>query len=235
MAGLNRDLLRLNNILRMKRGQESAVAAESQHVRIPASSLPQWLKLGAKCCYMSKTTGGMHTVKVQKIDERQQMVTVVFEQDKKNGKKVPFAECSKMGDGTLRPVWKASTQQVVAAAPTAAQAPAPANVEGAPLLVPNQPVEDIVSSGDESKATDTPRQLLFLPRAVALGGKKVAVAVGPAPWPGGAVADTHREAPSVTATPAEISDDEELCQPQHNDSEAGAVRSVSRSPRRVAA
>mmetsp|Transcript_61714 Transcript_61714/g.191124 ORF Transcript_61714/g.191124 Transcript_61714/m.191124 type:complete len:263 (-) Transcript_61714:10-798(-) len=254
MAGLNRDLFRLNNILRMNRGQESSFAAESQHVKIPASALPQWLKPASRCCYVSKTTGAMHNVKVQKIDERSQTVTVVFEADAKNGKKVPFAECSKMGDGTLRPVWKAN-QQVAgpAPAPAGTKAEARAEAPARPAKAATSEVEDIVSSGDEGKEpelpplpplppspeAEKPRQLHFLPRAVALGGKKAPATIGPAPRPDSAPpspTEDGAEAPDAAvaagpapapapAGPAEISDDEEA------DKAAAVCLGRSRSPR----
>lgn len=79
--------------------------------------MPEWLKPGSRCCYVSKSSGSTHNVKVKKIDERQQAVTIVFEQDPRTWKKVPFSECSKLGDGTLRPVWKASSQVSSCAGP----------------------------------------------------------------------------------------------------------------------
>mmetsp|Transcript_114840 Transcript_114840/g.324565 ORF Transcript_114840/g.324565 Transcript_114840/m.324565 type:complete len:252 (-) Transcript_114840:121-876(-) len=216
-AGLNRDLLRLNNVLRMHRGQETSFAAATKHAKIPRSALPDWLKIGAKCCYVSKSkNGGLHNVKVQKIDEKQQVVTVVFEQDVNSGKKVPFAECSRTGDGTLRPVFKspqqAQTQPQPRAQPqpqaaTSSTPPTPASASGcigevaAMRPLGAYAVEDI-SSGDEGKATSAPRPM-FMPRVVALAGKKAPAApvigpMGPEPSP---------EAPG-RRTAAEISDDE---------------------------
>merc|ERR1712187_873310 len=50
------------------------------------------------------------------IEERKQTVLIIFEHDKKIWKRVPFNEISRMGDGTLRPLWK--PDPVVASCPS---------------------------------------------------------------------------------------------------------------------
>lgn len=162
MAGLNRDLLKLNTILKMNRGQENSFAAATTHARIPASALPAWMKIGARCCYVSKSSG-MHSVKVQKIDEKKQLVTVVFEADSNSGKQVPFHECSKTGDGTLRPVFKAGQSSAASTsaplvAPSKPQATVPVARSEVEAKKPRSadPVEDLVSSGDEETKKKKP-------------------------------------------------------------------------------
>lgn len=220
--GLNRDLLRLNNVLRTRTGQENRFAAEGKAARIPAAALPEWLRTGARCCYVSKSTGGMHKVKVQKVDEKQQTVTVVFEQDQKNGKKVPFSECSKLGDGTLRPVFTDAQQaapRATSGAGPAATTAALANSGGASRRAPQAgaAVEDIPSSDDGGMAE---RRRMFVPRAVALGNKK---------------ADSEMSSIGPQGRPenyADVSDDEVIAvEPVAT---AGSNRPKSRSPRRRA-
>jgi len=168
--------------------------------------LPEWLKPGSRCCYVSKSSGSTHSVKVKKIDERQQAVTIVFEQDPRTWKKVPFSECSKLGDGTLRPVWKGSSQAVGAASkvstcaappqtqerPTASVAPSATAAASAPAV---HIVDD--ASGDELTdnalgpypqapelppwPTGPPLQGVLVPRAVTLAKTRRASApqIGP--------------------------------------------------------
>mmetsp|Transcript_12096 Transcript_12096/g.37852 ORF Transcript_12096/g.37852 Transcript_12096/m.37852 type:complete len:161 (-) Transcript_12096:194-676(-) len=79
--------------------------------------LPEWVKVNARLCYVSKSNGQSHHVLVKKVEERQKMVVIIFEQNRKTWKRVPFSEIAKLGDGTLRPLWKQS------AAPTVANKP----------------------------------------------------------------------------------------------------------------
>lgn len=214
MAGLNRDVFRLNSVLKFHRGQENVYAASTSHAKILATSLPDWVKVGSRCCYVSKSSGGMHNVKIQKVDEKQQMVTVIFEQDSKCGKQIPFAECNKTGDGTLRPIWKPS-QRIAPSDPTAGSpnAHSRSNIGSTGKTRQSQTVEDIASSDEESKPTKAPTgnskavasPAAFVPRAVALGGKVTVAAepFGPMPQPGKPKAGVS----NITST--EISDDED--------------------------
>jgi len=70
--------------------------------------LPHWVEKGTNLVYISKTKGDAHSVRVEKIEDRKQMVVIRFEQDHRIWKRVPFAEIRKFGDGTLRPLWKKS-------------------------------------------------------------------------------------------------------------------------------
>lgn len=74
---------------------------------IPAAALPDWVEVGMRLCYVSKSNANVtHHVKVKQIEERKQTVLVVFEMDKKVWKRVPFSEISRVGEGSLRPLWK---------------------------------------------------------------------------------------------------------------------------------
>jgi len=221
MAGLNRDILRLNRTLRLgpgRTGQENHKAGE---IRIPASALPSWLETGAKCCYVSKTRGDTHSVKVLKIDSKQQTVTIVFEQDRRTWKKVPFSECAKTGDGTLRPVWKAPEQVATCSGPPS-QSSAPAGSPGTALGQPRrtQAVEDIASS-DEGEvapvlldAAVPPLQAkgpaassLLVPRTVVLAKtRKAAASQSSAVSVHNAAG--HRRSLRPPDAPAEVSDDD---------------------------
>ncbi|CAJ1451038.1 unnamed protein product [Effrenium voratum] len=68
--------------------------------------LPDWCEKGTNLVYISKSNGQAHTVQVEKIEERQQMVVIRFDSNRKVWKRVPFIEVRKFGDGTLRPLWK---------------------------------------------------------------------------------------------------------------------------------
>ncbi|CAL1137667.1 unnamed protein product [Cladocopium goreaui] len=68
--------------------------------------LPDWCEKGTSLVYISKSNGQAHTVTVEKIEERQQMVVIRFDSNRKVWKRVPFVEVRKFGDGTLRPLWK---------------------------------------------------------------------------------------------------------------------------------
>eukprot|EP00927_Polykrikos_kofoidii_P050573 TRINITY_DN44468_c0_g1_i1.p1 TRINITY_DN44468_c0_g1~~TRINITY_DN44468_c0_g1_i1.p1 ORF type:complete len:207 (-),score=40.06 TRINITY_DN44468_c0_g1_i1:96-716(-) len=94
----------INRALRLNAHRSSATAAR---LTLPASALPDWVEVGHRLCYISRTNKNVtHYVKVSKIEERKQTVLVVFEMDKRVWKRVPFAEISKAGDGSLRPLWK---------------------------------------------------------------------------------------------------------------------------------
>jgi len=69
-------------------------------------TLPDWVQVNARLCYVSKRDGQSHHVFVKKIEQRQQMVLIFFENDRRVWKRVPFAEVNKLGDGTLKPLWK---------------------------------------------------------------------------------------------------------------------------------
>lgn len=239
---MNRDVLRLNNVLRFQRGQEKLFAAPT---RIPASTLPEWLRLGARCCYVS-SSGGMHNVRVQKVDEAKQTVIIIFEEDPRNGKKVPFAEITKSGDGTLRPVWKASQQAATCAPPPGGLRPTgggagkatAASTAGPPA---QRQVEDIPSSGDEGAAPAASAPVAtvpapaFVPRVVALQKQAPQkVEAGPVqgpelPPPAAEKGRSQRRRPQVDASApaAEISDDEAAVV-----ASASAKRRRSRSKRR---
>merc|ERR1712176_1441968 len=100
------------------------------------------------------------------IEENRQTVTIFFEQDKKVWKKVPFAECTKTGEGTLRPVWKAAKPVATCEGPSTnasstksagspQQVPAPAVTPTAPAVNDQaKVVEDILSSDEEEKEKD---------------------------------------------------------------------------------
>eukprot|EP00438_Fugacium_kawagutii_P036343 Skav232456 [mRNA] locus=scaffold75:39528:44275:- [translate_table: standard] len=68
--------------------------------------LPDWCEKGTSLVYISKSNGQAHTVTVEKIEDRQQMVVIRFDSNRKVWKRVPFIEVRKFGDGTLRPLWK---------------------------------------------------------------------------------------------------------------------------------
>mmetsp|Transcript_93919 Transcript_93919/g.265658 ORF Transcript_93919/g.265658 Transcript_93919/m.265658 type:complete len:222 (+) Transcript_93919:47-712(+) len=96
----------INRVLRKPHLRQSG-ASSSSRLTIPAASLPSWVEVGHTVCYVSKTNSSVtHHVKIQKIEERQQSVLIRFEIDKKVWKRVPFSEISKLGDGSLRPLWK---------------------------------------------------------------------------------------------------------------------------------
>lgn len=224
MAGLNRDLLGLNRALRLRSGQESQVAPAT---RRQAASLPEWLKPSSRCCYVSKSNGSTHSVKVKKIDERQQAVTIVFEQDPRTWKKVPFSECSKLGDGTLRPVWKGSSQVSTCAGPPKASERPSAGAAPSVAAAATAPAVHIVddASGDESAGgalgpypqdaellpwpTGPPLNGMLVPRAVTLANSRRASApqIGPEGPPAtapsadlaNAAEDSDEEAVEVTA------------------------------------
>ncbi|CAK0906720.1 unnamed protein product [Prorocentrum cordatum] len=43
-----------------------------------AAALPEWIKAGSQCCYVSKTQGrSTHRVRVQKVDEGQQLAAAL--------------------------------------------------------------------------------------------------------------------------------------------------------------
>lgn len=242
MAGLNRDILRLNSVLRLRRGQETQKAAGISHARIPAAALPEWLKAGTRCCYVSKTRGDTHSVKVQKIDDRHQTVTIFFEQNRQIWKKVPFSECTKTGDGTLRPVWKAPPQVATCAGPPAQASTSDSSSKAASGLAQvSQLVEDIPSS-DEGKASPLPRKAalqstrcsgpaapsMLVPRAVALGSRRKATpAMGPTGLLRRPVGPGQPSAPQVV--PAEVSDDEVV--ETEMVAIVGSTRRRTRSPR----
>merc|ERR1719482_1717221 len=95
----------LNRVLRHAGAKPTPTS--SKGMIIPASALPDWIEVGATVCYVSKSNSSMtHHVKVKAIEERKQTVLVVFEMDKKVWKRVPFSEINKLGDGSLRPLWK---------------------------------------------------------------------------------------------------------------------------------
>eukprot|EP00931_Biecheleriopsis_adriatica_P061678 TRINITY_DN3709_c0_g1_i2.p1 TRINITY_DN3709_c0_g1~~TRINITY_DN3709_c0_g1_i2.p1 ORF type:complete len:168 (-),score=45.39 TRINITY_DN3709_c0_g1_i2:98-601(-) len=79
--------------------------------------LPDWCEKGTSLVYISKSNGAAHTVKVEKIEERQQMVVIRFESDRKIWKRVPFMEVKRFGDGTLRPLWKKTEVATVPSRP----------------------------------------------------------------------------------------------------------------------
>lgn len=98
MDSVNR-LLRLNS----QRGERRDA------MKITAKMLPEWIEVGNRLLYASKSNpSNSQHVKVTKIEEARQAVLVVFEVNKKIWKRVPFAEISKFGDGSLRPLWKKS-------------------------------------------------------------------------------------------------------------------------------
>mmetsp|Transcript_1785 Transcript_1785/g.5262 ORF Transcript_1785/g.5262 Transcript_1785/m.5262 type:complete len:186 (-) Transcript_1785:197-754(-) len=105
MAGL----ANLNKVLRLSGGMGSTGGSAAK-MTIPAGALPDWLKVGAVCVYMSQSRGDSHRVKIKAIEERKQTVLFTFEQDKRVWKRVPFSEIRKTGDGALRPVWKETPQ-----------------------------------------------------------------------------------------------------------------------------
>lgn len=82
-------------------------SSHTSKLTLPAAALPDWVEVGHRLCYVSKTNSNVsHHVQVKKIEERRQTVLVTFEMDKKIWKRVPFSEISRMGDGSLRPLWK---------------------------------------------------------------------------------------------------------------------------------
>eukprot|EP00928_Gymnodinium_smaydae_P099623 TRINITY_DN9561_c0_g1_i2.p1 TRINITY_DN9561_c0_g1~~TRINITY_DN9561_c0_g1_i2.p1 ORF type:complete len:244 (-),score=56.66 TRINITY_DN9561_c0_g1_i2:155-799(-) len=94
----------INRALRLNPHRSSHTADK---LRLPAASLPDWVEVGHVLCYVSRSNNSVtHHVKVQKIEERKQTVLVTFEMDKKVWKRVPFSEISRLGDGSLRPMWK---------------------------------------------------------------------------------------------------------------------------------
>mmetsp|Transcript_83095 Transcript_83095/g.164842 ORF Transcript_83095/g.164842 Transcript_83095/m.164842 type:complete len:262 (-) Transcript_83095:37-822(-) len=230
MTGLNRDLLRLNRALRLRSGQESQFAPATKR---QAASLPEWLKPGSRCCYVSKSSGSTHSVKVKKIDERQQAVTIFFEQDPRTWKKVPFSECSKLGDGTLRPVWKGSAQVSTCAGPSQAPERPSASVGPSAVATSTAPAVHIVddASGDELTGsalgpypqapelppwpTGPPLNGVLVPRAVTLANSRRASApqIGPEGPPAvapstdlaNAADSSGEEAVEVSATTAKSS------------------------------
>lgn len=76
-------------------------------MKAPAKvELPDWVAIGTNLDYISRSRGDVHSVRVEKIEDRKQMVVIRFTADRKVWKRVPFAEIKKSGDGTLRPLWK---------------------------------------------------------------------------------------------------------------------------------
>eukprot|EP00933_Yihiella_yeosuensis_P054186 TRINITY_DN52576_c0_g1_i1.p1 TRINITY_DN52576_c0_g1~~TRINITY_DN52576_c0_g1_i1.p1 ORF type:complete len:181 (-),score=22.98 TRINITY_DN52576_c0_g1_i1:85-555(-) len=105
----------LNKVLRL--GGAAPKVTSAQATIIPASALPEWVKVGSMSCYVSQSNGETHTVKIKTIEERKQTVLIVFEADKRIWKRVPFSGISKTGDGMLRPVWKAPAVAAPGCAP----------------------------------------------------------------------------------------------------------------------
>mmetsp|Transcript_19452 Transcript_19452/g.35262 ORF Transcript_19452/g.35262 Transcript_19452/m.35262 type:complete len:171 (+) Transcript_19452:61-573(+) len=68
--------------------------------------LPDWVQENARLAYVSRSNGETHHVLVKKIEQRHKMVLIVFEQDKKIWKRVPFKDITLLGDGALKPLWK---------------------------------------------------------------------------------------------------------------------------------
>mmetsp|Transcript_34055 Transcript_34055/g.90738 ORF Transcript_34055/g.90738 Transcript_34055/m.90738 type:complete len:157 (-) Transcript_34055:189-659(-) len=68
--------------------------------------LPDWVKLNARLCYVSRRNGQSHHVFVKKIEQRRKVVLITFEQDPKVWKRIAFNDIKKLGDGALRPLWK---------------------------------------------------------------------------------------------------------------------------------
>mmetsp|Transcript_60072 Transcript_60072/g.143096 ORF Transcript_60072/g.143096 Transcript_60072/m.143096 type:complete len:837 (+) Transcript_60072:73-2583(+) len=89
-----------------------------------AGKLPSWVKLDSVVTYISKSRGDGHHVRVEKIDDKQQVVTIRFEEDRRVWKKIPFSEVNEFDDSSLRPLWKKSTGSAAAAAVAAPTVPA---------------------------------------------------------------------------------------------------------------
>lgn len=184
MAGLSREILRLNQTLRLRHertGQESRQAAELSR-RVPASSLPAWLRAGERCCYVSQSRGDSHSVQVKRIDGKEQTVTIVFESDGKTWKKVRFADLGgKMGDGALRPVFKGPEQVSTVAGPppqagTPSTRPRPRAVEAisSDEDVASVPTAAPAGRGKPAKVAMPSAATMLVPRAVALRRQQAA-------------------------------------------------------------
>mmetsp|Transcript_124840 Transcript_124840/g.249293 ORF Transcript_124840/g.249293 Transcript_124840/m.249293 type:complete len:166 (+) Transcript_124840:84-581(+) len=103
----------VNRVLRSSHLSKKESKGQVVHV------LPDWVKVNSRLCYVSRSNGQVHHVLVKKIEERHQMVLIVFERDRKSWKRVPFSEIPRVGDGALRPLWKQSVQpQTVSNRPT---------------------------------------------------------------------------------------------------------------------
>ena len=101
--------------------------------------------------YISKSNGQAHTVTVEKIEERQQMVVIRFDSNRKVWKRIPFVEVRKFGDGTLRPLWKKTEVSTVPERPKNFvdvedndEAPQPK-----PSVVDAEPSPEVVASPNE--------------------------------------------------------------------------------------
>ncbi|CAJ1328483.1 unnamed protein product [Effrenium voratum] len=157
----------INRVLR-----QNARPSSSSRSAIPIV-LPDWCEKGTNLVYISKSNGQAHTVQVEKIEERQQMVVIRFDSNRKVWKRVPFIEVRKFGDGTLRPLWKKTEVATVPQKPANfvdVDADASPEVSG-PAPNPN-PVVDAEPSPEEV-SPEAPEPSKKRPASVAQGDAKV--------------------------------------------------------------
>ncbi|CAK8995380.1 unnamed protein product [Durusdinium trenchii] len=129
--------------------------------------LPDWCEKGTSLVYISKSNGQAHTVTVEKIEERQQMVVIRFDSNRKVWKRVPFMEVRKFGDGTLRPLWKKTEVSTVPERPknfvdvddqVAGPAPKPSDAEPSPEVVAASPPEAAPEPAKKRPAEKAPAE-----------------------------------------------------------------------------
>eukprot|EP00929_Paragymnodinium_shiwhaense_P090393 TRINITY_DN50583_c0_g1_i1.p1 TRINITY_DN50583_c0_g1~~TRINITY_DN50583_c0_g1_i1.p1 ORF type:complete len:188 (+),score=48.96 TRINITY_DN50583_c0_g1_i1:110-673(+) len=151
----------MDSINRALRVSQRSAATTVSRMQMTAAMLPNWIEVGHTVCYVSKSSAGMtHHVKISKIEERKQTVLVVFESNQKVWKRIPFSEISKLGDGSLRPLWK--PEPVMSTVPSKPSGPPAKEEVEAMATSPEKPAAGaaaVVDSDEEERKEQMERRM----------------------------------------------------------------------------